>query len=100
MTYRRLETRVPQVLIIGLLEAGHAYGRSQRERELEEVRQTIKESALKVAELRAKLDTVPLVEQKQHPLRIEWIRARTLYWDKIAEMRDIENGKSVTKEEP
>jgi hypothetical protein len=23
------------------------------------------------------------------------IRARTLYWDKIAEMRDIENGKSV-----
>jgi|TARA_A100001515_G_C4504885_1_gene188002 hypothetical protein len=67
----------------------------QRERALEEVRQAIKESEQKVSELRAKLDTVPLSEQKQHPLRIEWIRARTLYWDKIAEMRDIENGKSV-----
>ena len=67
----------------------------QRERALEEVRQAIKESEQKVSELRAKLDTVPLSDQKQHPLRIEWIRARTLYWDKIAEMRDIENGKSV-----
>ena len=67
----------------------------QRERALEEVRQAIKESEQRVSELRAKLDTVPLRDQKQHPLRIEWIRARTLYWDKIAEMRDIENGKSV-----
>ena len=69
--------------------------RKARERQLDEVRQAIKESEQKVSELRAKLDTVPLSEQKQHPLRIEWIRARTLYWDKIAEMRDIENGKSV-----
>ena len=67
----------------------------QRERALEEVRQAIKESEKKVSELRAKLDTVPLSDQKKDPLRIEWIRARTLYWDKIAEMRDIENGKSV-----
>ena len=67
----------------------------QRERALEEVRQQIKEADQKIADLRAKLDTVPLSEQKQHPLRFEWIRARTLYWDKIAEMRDIENGKSV-----
>ena len=67
----------------------------QRERALEEVRQAIKESEKKVSELRAKLDTVPLSDQKKHPLRVEWIRARTLYWDKIAEMRDIENGKSV-----
>ena len=66
-----------------------------RERALEEVRQAIKEAEQKVSELRAKLDTVPLSEQRQHPLRFEWIRARTLYWDKIAEMRDIENGKSV-----
>ena len=69
--------------------------RKARDRQLDEVRQAIKESGQKVAELRAKLDTIPLREQKQHPLRIEWIRARTLYWDKIAEMRDIENGKSV-----
>ena len=67
----------------------------QRERALEEVRQQIKEADQKIADLRAKLDTVPLSEQKQHPLRFEWIRARTLYWDKIAEMRDIENGQSV-----
>ena len=67
-----------------------------RERQLDEVRQTIKETEQKIANLRAKLDTVPLSEQKQHPLRIEWIRARTLYWDKIAEMRDVENGKSAT----
>ena len=67
----------------------------QRERALEEVRQQIKEADQKIADLRAKLDTVPLHEQKQHPIRFEWIRARTLYWDKIAEMRDIENGKSV-----
>ena len=71
----------------------------QRERALEEVRQAIKDSAQKVTVLRAKLDTVPLGSQKQHPLRIEWIRARTLYWDKIAEMRDIEHSKSVTPKE-
>ena len=67
----------------------------QRERALEEVRQQIKEADQKISDLRAKLDAVPPSEQKQHPLRFEWIRARTLYWDKIAEMRDIENGKSV-----
>ena len=69
--------------------------RKAKERQLDEVRQAIKESAQKVSELRVKLDTVPLSSQKQHPLRFEWIRARTLYWDKIAEMRDIEHGKSV-----
>ena len=70
--------------------------RKARERQLDEVRQAIKEADQKIADLRAKLNAVPLSEQKQHPLRIEWIRARTLYWDKIAEMRDIENGKSAT----
>ena len=70
--------------------------RKARERQLDEVRQAIKEADQKIADLRAKLDTIPLSEQKQHPVRIEWIRARTLYWDKIAEMRDIENGKSAT----
>lgn len=73
--------------------------RKAKERQLDEVRLAIKESAQKVSELRAKLDTIPLSEQKQHPLRFEWIRARTLYWDKIAEMRDIEHGKSVTPKE-
>ena len=67
----------------------------QRERVLEEVRQQIKEANQKIIELQAKLDTVPLHEQKQHPIRFEWIKARSEYWDKIAEMRDIENGKSV-----
>lgn len=67
----------------------------QRERALEEVRQQIKEADQKIADLRAKLDTVPLSEQRQHPLRFEWLKARTEYWDKIAEMRDIEHSKSV-----
>ena len=67
----------------------------QRDRALEEVRQQIKEANQKIIELQAKLDTVPLDEQKQHPIRFEWIKARSEYWDKIAEMRDIENGKSV-----
>ena len=67
----------------------------QRDRALEEVRQQIKEANQKIIELQAKLDTVPLHEQKQHPIRFEWIKARSEYWDKIAEMRDIENGKSV-----
>ena len=67
----------------------------QRERVLEEVRKQIKEANQKIIELQAKLDTVPLHEQKQHPIRFEWIKARSEYWDKIAEMRDIENGKSV-----
>jgi len=73
--------------------------RKAKERQLEEARQAIKESTQKVAELRAKLNAVPLADQKQHPLRFEWVNARTLYWDKIAEMRDIENGKSVTPKE-
>jgi len=67
----------------------------QRERALEEARQAIKEADQKVADLRSKLNSVPLSEQKQHPIRFEWLNARTLYWDKIAEMRDIEHGKSV-----
>ena len=67
----------------------------QRERALEEVRQEIQEVDQKVTELRAKLHTVPLSEQRQHPIRFAWVEARTEYWDKIAEMRDIENGKSV-----
>jgi 1,4-alpha-glucan branching enzyme len=67
----------------------------QRDRALEEVRQQIKEANQKIIELQAKLEAVPLHEQKQHPIRFEWIKARSEYWDKIAEMRDIENGKSV-----
>ncbi len=67
----------------------------QRDRALEEVHQQIKEVNQKIIELQAKLDTVPLHERKQHPIRFEWIKARSEYWDKIAEMRDIENDKSV-----
>jgi len=70
--------------------------RKAKLRQLTEVYQAIKEADKKIMELRAKLDTVPLEEQKQHPLRFEWLEARTEYWDKIAEMRDIENDKSAT----
>ena len=73
--------------------------RKAKERQLDEVRQEIKEANQKVADLRSKLNAVPLSEQKQHPIRFEWLSARTLYWDKIAEMRDIERDKSVTPKE-
>ena len=73
--------------------------RKAKERQLDEVRQEIKEADQKVADLRSKLNAVPLSEQKQHPIRFEWLNARTLYWDKIAEMRDIEHDKSVTPKE-
>ena len=69
--------------------------RKAKERALEEVRQEIKEADQKVLESRSKLNSIPLSEQKQHPLRFEWLAARTLYWDKISEMRDIDHGKSV-----
>ena len=35
MRNRRLQTRVPQVLVVGLLEAGHANGAREAQRELE-----------------------------------------------------------------
>ena len=65
----------------------------KKERALDEVRQQIKEVNAKIADLQAKLDTVPLKEQRLHPLRFAWVAARSEYWDKIAEMRDIEHGK-------
>ena len=65
----------------------------RRDRRLEEVRKQIKEVNQKIIELQAKLDTVPQREQRQHPIRFEWLNSRTEYWDKIAEMRDIEHGK-------
>ena len=67
----------------------------QRERALEEVRQQIKEANQKIIDLKAKLDKVMPSEHRHHPIRFEWLKARSEYWDKIAEMRDIENGKSV-----
>ena len=65
----------------------------KREKALEEVRKQIKEVNNKITDLQAKLDTVPLDEQRQHPLRFAWVDARTEYWGMIAKMRDIENGK-------
>ncbi len=67
----------------------------KRENALNEARQAIKEANQKIIELEAKLNAIPQNEQRQHPVRFEWIQARSEYWNKIAEMRDIEHGKSV-----
>ena len=65
----------------------------RRERALDEVRREIKEVNAKIADLQSKLDSVPQEEQRLHPIRFAWVDARTEYWDMIAKLRDIENGK-------
>tara|TARA_B100001093_G_C26832893_1_gene1016943 strand:- start:2493 stop:2747 length:255 start_codon:yes stop_codon:yes gene_type:complete len=54
-----------------------------------QIRDTLREESL----LKNKLDTIPAKDRFGHPLRIEWIAARSKYWDLIAKMRDIERGK-------
>ena len=61
-----------------------------------QIRDTLREESI----LKNKLDTIPAKDRLGHPLRIEWVKARSKYWDLIAEMRDIEHGKSVTDEKP
>jgi hypothetical protein len=72
----------------------------RKERALDEIRQAIKEALANEKLISESLASIPADKLKGHPLRIEWIKARSKYWDLIAKMRDIENGKSVTKEEP
>lgn len=54
-----------------------------------QIRDTLRDESL----LKNKLDTIPAKDRFGHPLRIEWIAARSKYWDLIAKMRDIERGK-------
>jgi len=70
--------------------------RKQNDRELDEIRQAIKEALANEKLISEKLASIPADKLKGHPLRIEWIAARSKYWDLIAKMRDIEHGKSVT----
>jgi len=70
--------------------------RKQKDRELDEIRQEIKEALANEKLISEKLASIPVDKLKGHPLRIEWIAARSKYWDLIAKMRDIEHGKSVT----
>jgi len=70
--------------------------RKQKDRELDEIRQAIKEALANEKLISEKLTSIPADKLKGHPLRIEWIAARSKYWDLIAKMRDIEHGKSVT----
>ena len=51
----------------------------QRERALEEVRQQIKEANQKIIDLKAKLDKVMTSEHRHHPIRFEWLKARSEY---------------------
>tara|TARA_B100000287_G_scaffold350861_1_gene339786 strand:+ start:427 stop:669 length:243 start_codon:yes stop_codon:yes gene_type:complete len=67
--------------------------RKQRDRKLDEIRQEIKEALANEKLISEQLAKVPADKLKGHPLRIEWIAARSKYWDLIAKMRDIEHGK-------
>ena len=61
---------------------------------LEKIYQSIKDAANDEKFLRAKLDMIPESSRKSHPIRIEWITARSKYWSLIAEMREIEKDMS------
>tara|TARA_R100000697_G_C5410070_1_gene187643 strand:+ start:130 stop:390 length:261 start_codon:yes stop_codon:yes gene_type:complete len=74
--------------------------RNGKERLLEAARQAIVDAHHKILDLQLKLDKIPKQEQKNHPIRFAWIKARSEYWHRVAEMRDIENGKSATNKEP
>ena len=67
-----------------------------KEDKLSAIRIQIREALHEESILKTKLDTIPSKDRLGHPLRIEWIAARSKYWDLIAKMRDIEHGKSVT----
>ena len=72
----------------------------RKERALDEIRQAIKEALANEKLISEQLAKVPPDKLKGHPLRIEWIKARSKYWDLIAKMRDVERGRSVTDEKP
>ncbi len=71
-----------------------------KEDKLRAIRIQIRDALREESILKNKLDTIPTKDRLGHPRRIEWIEARSKYWDLSAKMRDIEHGKSVTYEKP
>ena len=71
-----------------------------KDEKLAAIRIRIQEALKDEAALKRQLDSIPKKQQIGHPIRLDWIAARTKYWGLIAEMRDIEHGKSVTSKEP
>ena len=71
-----------------------------KEDKLSAIRIQIRDALREESILKNKLDIIPPEDRLGHPIRFEWIAARSKYWDLIAKMRDIEHGKSVTDEEP
>ena len=71
-----------------------------KEDKLSAIRIQIQEALKDEAALKRQLNSIPKKDQLGHPIRMDWLAARSKYWDLIAEMRDIEHGKSVTDEKP
>lgn len=69
--------------------------REAKEEKLVKLRSEIKSALYDKNLLETQLDSIPKSEQSKHPLRFAWIKAASMYWALIADMHEIENGKSV-----
>ncbi len=74
--------------------------RNGKEKLLEDVRKRIKEELENERQLKAQLMSLPPGQRNNSVILFAWRTSRSKFWDLISEMRDIESGKSVTKEEP
>ena len=74
--------------------------RNGKEKLLEDVRKRIKEELENERQLKAQLMSLPPGQRNNSVILFAWRTSRSKFWDLISEMRDIERGKSVTKEEP
>ena len=74
--------------------------RRGRERLLEDVRQRIKEELENEKQLKAQLMSLPPGKRNNSVILFAWRTSRSKFWDLIAEMRELENGESVTNKKP
>ena len=73
--------------------------KAAKEEKLRALRAEIKETLYNKRLLQKELDVVPRATRPGHPTRFKLIQVSSLYWALIAEMRDIEHGKSVIDED-
>ena len=69
--------------------------REAKEAKLEKLRSEIKAAFHDKNLLKAQLDSIPRSNRSNHPLRPAWVKAASVYWALIADMHEIENGKSA-----
>ena len=74
--------------------------RNGKNKQLEDVRQRIKEELENERQLKAQLMSLPPGQRNNSVILFAWRTSRSKFWDLIAEMRDLENGESVTNKDP